>query len=55
MEKYDKLYQEKLQIDKDIDVAVCGEAISKNLGGIIAARELQEENDRMYQNVMNNN
>ena len=55
MEKYEKLYQEKLQIDKDIDVAVCGEAISKNLGGIIAANELQEENDRMYQNVMNNN
>ena len=54
MEKYDKLYQEKLQIDNDIDVAVCGETISKNLGGIIAAKELQEENDRMIKNVMNN-
>ena len=54
LKKYDKLYQEKLQIDKDIDVAVCGEAISHNLGGIIAAKELQEENDKMYQNVMNN-
>ena len=54
MKKYDKLYQEKLQIDNDIDVAVCGEAISHNLGGIIAAKELQEENDKMYQNVMNN-
>ena len=55
LKKYDKLYQEKLQIDNDIDVAVCGEAISHNLGGIIAAKELQEENDKMYQNVMNNN
>ena len=54
MKKYDKLYQEKLQIDNDIDVAVCGEAISKNLGVIITAKELQEENDKMYQNVMNN-
>ena len=54
MEKYDKLYQEKLKIDNYIDVAVCGEAISHNLGGIIAAKELQEENDRMYKNVMNN-
>ena len=54
MEKYDKLYQEKLKIDNYIDVAVCGEAISHNLGGIIAAKELQEENDRMYQNVLNN-
>ncbi len=54
MEKYDKLYQEKLQIDKDIDVAICGEAIGQNLGVIITAKELQEENDKMYQNVMNN-
>ena len=55
LEKYDKLYQEKLQIDKDIDVAVCGEKIRKKLGDIISAKELQEENDKMYQNVMNNN
>ena len=54
LKKYDKLYQEKLQIDKDIDVAVCGEAIGQNLGVIITAKELQEENDKMYQNVMNN-
>ena len=54
LKKYDKLYQEKLQIDKDIDVAVCGEAIGINLGVIITAKELQEENDKMYQNVMNN-
>ena len=54
MKKYDKLYQEKLQIDNDIDVAVFGEDISKNLGVIITAKELQEENDKMYQNVMNN-
>ena len=54
MKKYDKLYQEKLQIDNDIDVAVCGEAIGINLGVIITAKELQEENDKMYQNVMNN-
>ena len=55
MKKYDKLYQEKLQIDKDIDVTICGEAISKKLGDIISAKELREENDKMYQNVMNNN
>ena len=55
LEKYDKLYQEKLQIDKDIDVTICGEAISKKLGDIISAKELREENDKMYQNVMNNN
>ena len=54
MKKYDKLYQEKLQIDKDIDVAVCGEAIIPDLVVIITAKELQEENDKMFQNVMNN-
>ena len=54
LEKYDKLYQEKLQIDEDIGVTICGEVISQNLWKPIAAKELQEENDRMYQNVMNN-
>ena len=54
MKKYDKLYQEKLQIDNDIDVAVFGEEIKTKLGDIIAAKELEEENDRMNQNVMNN-
>ena len=54
MKKYDKLYQEKLQIDNDIDVAVFGEDIKTKLGDIIAAKELEEENDRMNQNVMNN-
>ena len=54
MKKYDKLYQEKLQIDEDIDVAVCGEALIPDLVVIITAKELQEENDKMFQNVMNN-
>ena len=54
LEKYDKLYQEKLQIDEDIGVTICGEAIGQHLGEIIAAKVLQEENDRLYQNVMNN-
>ena len=54
MKKYDKLYQEKLQIDEDIGVTICGEAIGQHLGEIIAAKVLQEENDRLYQNVMNN-
>ena len=54
MKKYDKLYQEKLQIDNDIDVAVFGEDIKTKLGDIIAAKELEEENDRMIKNVMNN-
>ena len=54
MKKYDKLYQEKLQIDEDIGVTICGEAIGQHLGEIIAAKVLKEENDRLYQNVMNN-
>ena len=54
MKKYDKLYQEKLQIDEDIGVTICGEVISQNLWKPIAAKELQEENDKMYQNVLNN-
>ena len=54
MKKYDKLYQEKLQIDNDIDVAVFGEDIIKDFVVIITAKELQEENDKMFQNVMNN-
>ena len=54
MKKYDKLYNEKLQIDEDIGVAICGETIGQNLWKPIAAKELQEENDKMYQNVMNN-
>ena len=54
MKKYDKLYQEKLQIDNDIDVAVFGEDIIKDFVVIITAKELQEENDKMYQTVMNN-
>ena len=54
MKKYDKLYNEKLQIDEDIGVAICGEAVGRGLGDVMAAKELQEENDKMYQNVMNN-
>ena len=55
IQKYDKLYQEKLQIDEDIGVAICGEAVGRGFGDVMAAKELQEENDKMFQNVMNNN
>ena len=50
LDEYDKLYKEKAQIDDAIIQGVLGKAASTDLGDIINAERLEEENDAIFKN-----
>ena len=52
MKEYNKLSKEKEEIDKAITAGVLGLSIIKNVGGVISAKKLQEENDEIFKNIL---
>ena len=48
--EYDKLYNEKMQIDDAIIQGVLGKAASTYIGDVINAQKLEEENDQIFKN-----
>ena len=52
MKEFNKLSKEKEEIDKAITTGVLGLSIIKNAGGVIHAKELQEENDEIFKNIL---
>ena len=51
---YEKLYNEKAEIDHAIIVEVLKEGVS-NIGEIISANELKNENDKIFENLRKEN
>ena len=49
MEDYDKLYNEKEEIDKAIIGQILKEDINKMIGKVMSAQELKKENDKIFQ------